>query len=404
MRRAGKAELSLALMDARNHTLRWSHAFEAATSLRPDGTPGLPRAAGPAFDPHDWLLGHIGWFQEQVVARNVQRHRGRLADARAPRLASIDPGADALYDPSLAPAHRRGSFTRPPIGSVRQYLIDTLEVTLELLERSDGHDDALHFFRLALFHEDLCSESLAVLAQATGFDAGLLAPAAGFLPREALVFPATTWRLGSDDAGFTFDRERPAHDVAVPEFQIDAQPVTWAQFCEFVEDGGYDDPQWWSDEGWRFLQASGRRCPRYVDQMRQGVLVHRFGQLMRVPLNQPAMHVTWHEADAWCRWAGRRLPTEVEWELAAATGTSRGLRWGGVWEWVAGRYRPYPDAVISAWGDGRLPAETAHDHEPQRVLRGASFATRTRVRNAKHRHPQLGDRDHLFTGFRSCAL
>ena len=135
-------------------------------------------------------------------------------------------------------------------------------------------------------------------------------------------------RVGSEGAGFAYDNERPAHDEALPEFEIDAQAVSWAQYTEFVEDGGYDEPRWWSVDGWAWVQAGGRRSPRHVDQMRQGVLQQRFGRLTRVPLSQAALHLSWYEADAWCRWAGRRLPTEVEWEHAARTGESRGFRWG----------------------------------------------------------------------------
>src|SRR5205085_7087253 len=141
---------------------------------------------------------------------------------------------------------------------------------------------------------------------------GLLADIAVAPPREPLLFPATRWPLGSFPGGFVFDNEKWAHDVEVPEFDIDAQPVTWAQYGEFVEDGGYDEPSWWSEPGRAWLQHEGRRVPRYVDQLRQGVLQQRFGRLARVPLAQPALHVSWYEADAWCRWAGRRLPTEVE--------------------------------------------------------------------------------------------
>jgi gamma-glutamyl hercynylcysteine S-oxide synthase len=101
--------------------------------------------------------------------------------------------------------------------------------------------------------------------------------------------------------------------VALPEFEIDAQAVSWTRYAEFVADGGYDEAQWWSAEGWAWVQAEGRRAPRWVEQMRQGVLVHRHGQLQRAGSAQAAVHVSRHEAQAWCRWAGRRLPTEAEW-------------------------------------------------------------------------------------------
>jgi EgtB-related family protein len=120
---------------------------------------------------------------------------------------------------------------------------------------------------------------------------------------------------------------------------------------------------------------------------------------MRVPMAQPVIHVSWHEADAWCRWAGRRLPSEVEWEAAAHQGASRGFRWGDVWEWTASTFRPYPGFVPGPQRDYSQAAFGSH-----KVLRGASFATRGRMRSAKFRHFQSPERDDLFCGFRSCAL
>ena len=123
---------------------------------------------------------------------------------------------------------------------------------------------------------------------------------------------------------------------------------------------------WWSTEGWAWVQAEGRRAPRYVEQMRQGVLVQRQGQLQRVGAAQAAVHVSRHEAEAWCRWAGRRLPTEPEWELAALTGASRGFVFGDVFEWTGGSARAWPGGGAALPGFAPLP-------EPARcgVLRGA---------------------------------
>lgn len=392
MRRAGRELLSLALMDARNHSLRWLQAFEQAKRVPPDSLQAED-------DPPLWTLGHLGWYQEYWVGRNVQRHRGEQCDPSAPRLASIEPGADGWFDGSLVPPATRWAMALPDAQAVRHYLAETLETTLELLEHAPDTDAALYFFRLALFHEDAHAEGLAVLSQQLGFDTGLWDAPSSLPARPALLFPATRWRMGSEGAGFAYDNERPAHDEALPEFEIDAQAVSWAQYTEFVEDGGYDEPRWWSVDGWAWVQAGGRRSPRHVDQMRQGVLQQRFGRLTRVPLSQAALHLSWYEADAWCRWAGRRLPTELEWEHAARTGASRGFRWGQVWEWTAGRFRPYDHFVP---GPDRRHSLPGFD-ERHRVLRGASFATRERMRHACYRDYELPGCDRRFTGFRSCA-
>jgi formylglycine-generating enzyme required for sulfatase activity len=176
----------------------------------------------------------------------------------------------------------------------------------------------------------------------------------------------------------------------VPEFEIDAQPVTWQQFAEFAEDGGYDDASHWSESGARWLAASGRRAPRDVEQLRQGVLLRRFGHMVRAPAGEAASMLTWHEADAWCRWAGRRLPTEVEWELAASRGASRGFVWGDVPEWTAGRAR--------AWPGGPPVADAS-----LRVQRGAAWFEPRRLAHAKARRFAHGDDDTAFAGFRSVA-
>lgn len=409
MRTAGKDLLSLALMDARNRTLRWISACERALF---DEKLTVPRLT--ELNPPIWELGHVGWFQEFWIGRNVQRQRGCRCDPTTPKLASILPDADRWYDSGNVPHATRWDLDLPSLHDTRQYLVHTLESTLELLENTPDEDDALYFYRLALFHEDMHCEAFSMLTQTLGFDAGLLSAPTTANPREPLLFPATRWALGIErperrsrllkagqgqgEPGFVFDNEKWAHEAVVPEFEIDAQPVSWAQYGEFVEDGGYDEPRFWSDDGWAWVQREGRRTPRHVDQMRQGVLLRRFGRPMRVPMSQPVMHLSWYEADAWCRWAGRRLPAEVEWEVAAHLGASRGFRWGDVWEWTASTFRPYPGFAPDPYRDYSQPWFGTH-----KVLRGASIATSSRMRNPKYRNFYRPERDDMFCGFRSCA-
>jgi gamma-glutamyl hercynylcysteine S-oxide synthase len=407
MRSADAALLSLALIAARNRSLQWIALLEAPLDADAAAT---ARRAG--FGPVAWEAGRLGWAQERDIARNLHRASGGAgADDRRPHLASVLPESDASFDAAGTAVADRWGGPMPDLPTIRHYLVDTLETTLELLERAPADDDGLRVYRRALFAEDAACERFAEFAQAVGRDArALVAVRVAPLPRPPLFFPAHRIQLGSPCGGYVFDNERWAHEVALPEFEIDAQPVDWRQYGEFVADGGYDDPRHWSTDGWAWVQANGRRTPRHVGQMRQGVLLQRFGQLVRAPLAQAAVHVTAHEAEAWCRWAGRRLPFEAEWEAAAIGGAGRGWRWGDVREWTASRYAPYPlapgvarpgvESTVAAAIDATvLPPPPAQP----RVLRGASFATPGRLRHPKARGGRAVDDDSGFSGFRSGA-
>ncbi len=385
MRHADREWLSLALMQSRNQTLAWLALFE-----------GHPAAAAPQpaafFEPALWLAGHAGWRQERWIARNVQRSRGPLADAARAPLASIEPEADVWWSSEALTDRARWAAAPPSFEATRAYLAETLEITLDLLQSAATDDASLHVFRAALFDEDAVQRRFVALAQAQRLQA-----AAALLPerrlhtqREPLVFAAQRWALGSPPGGYVPGNEQWAHDEAVPEFEIDAQAVVWAQYAEFVEDGGYDEPRWWSPAGWQWLLQCQRRSPRDVEQLRHGVLLQRFGQLQRAPAVEPATMLSWFEAEAWCLWAGRRLPTEIEWELAASRGASRGFVWGQVPEWVAGRARAWPGGAtvgVATW----------------RVQRGVAWFEPRRLAHPKARRFVAAERDEGFAGFRSCA-
>ena len=404
MRRAGRDLLSVALMDARNHTLHLAGLLAARLEASGFAVPRLPELSPPL-----WELGHIGWFQERWITRNMQRHRGMACDPLAARLPSLEPQADDWWDDALVSRDGRWAPGLRDLAAVKFYLLSTLETSLELLEKCPGDDAALYFYRLALFHEDQHGESLITMAQTLGIPLALDLPGPMAM-REPLRVNATCWTLGSAARGaFSYDNERPPYEVQVPEFEIDAQTVTWSQFVEFVDDGGYDRIELWHPDGWQWLQKQaagegqlmGGRAPRYVDQIgvaSGAVMQTRFGTPRRMLGGQPAMHVTWWEADAWCRWAGRRLPAEVEWEVAAHTAVRRGFRWGDVWEWTGTTFRAYPGFAPDPWRAYSEPCFGSH-----KVLRGASFATRERMKSPKFRNFELPQCDHIFVGFRSCA-
>ena len=393
MRQAGAQWLSLALMDTRNRTLGWLAALEDA-----DTQADLPGGESPL-----WWIGQVGWFQERWIARNLQRQRGAASDPQGPHLASIEPNADRWFAPgSTRRARRRGEaphFRK----TLRDYLAATLEATLELLETADDSDDALYHYRSALLHEDRVSETLASMARSLEVvpkDAPWSLPGLPNRRRlDALGFAAQPLVLGTAGHNFAPDNERPCIETEVPEFEIDAQPVCWAQYAEFATDGGYDDEQWWLPQGWAWLQATQRRAPRYVEQMGHGVLLRLRGQMQRAPAQQSAQHVSWYEADAFCRWAGRRLPTEPEWAVAIAVAGGRGFAWGDGFEWLAGTARARPGQIDGPAGLDAWPGEG-----DWRVLRGASMATVPRQRYPGARRVAQATRDDLFCCFRSCAL
>jgi len=377
--RAGRDGLSVALLDARNHLLQALAAF---------GEP-VPNAALR-------LALAAAWYQEHWISRHVQRSRGPACDPAGVRLAGVEPRI-GLW---LAPAADTAEPATPDSASVRSYLVQTLEITLDLLASAAEDDAALHFYRQALLHEDRLVEALAVLLQRA-------APAAR-AQRAPLWLPAQRVQLGTQEAGWRVHNEQGLLIADVPEFEIDAQAVNWQQFSEFAADGGYDRAPWWSSEGWQWLQAfdatadGSRRAPRHVAQLKNGVLVQRGSLgLVRAAPGQAAMHVSRHEAQAWCCWAGRRLPTEAEWQAAATTAASRGFVWGDVFEWVAGRARAWPGARPSA--PGCLDVGP-HAESPCGVLRGASFATLPRRRSSSARRFMPAGHDQALMGFRSCSI
>ncbi len=375
IRHAGRDWLSLALIDSRNHLLRLLGEDPSATAV------GLALRAG--------------WFQEHWISRHVQRQRGEACDPAGPRLAGIEPRAEAWV---------RGEAALPTPEAARGYLAETLEITLDLLAAAGADDASMYFYRLSLMHEDRLAETMAE---------GLRERAPPVRQdRAPLWLPAQTVMLGSppdrEPHGLVPHNERWAHPVAMPEFEIDAQPVSWGRYIEFAEDGGYDRAEFWSDAGWEWAQAEGRRAPRHVEQLRGGVVISRGTPqapvMQRAPALQPATHLSRHEAEAWCRWAGRRLPTEPEWELAARSGAGRGFVWGDVLEWVGGSARAWPGAGSAPPGtlDACPPVGTVD--RTRGILRGASFATRRRWHHPMARRFAPPHGDTMFNGFRSCAL
>ena len=397
IRHADAAMLARALGAQRADSLRLFAATRAALGGR------LEIRYGDELNPPLWELGHVGWFEEFWLARNTERLRGAAARLEAPRAAPLRPGADALYDSSQIAHARRWHLNLPDAAGTLTDLARIRERTLRLLHSSADSDDALYFFRLALMHEAMHFEAGAMIAQGLALDVSealaAVAPAASHAAAELLV-PAGTVTVGTHEGGFAFDNELGAHRIELPAFAIDRGPVTWAAYLPFIEAGGYDQPKCWTTAGWAWRQRElANGLPRYLSRGDDGTWQRaQFGRRVALGVDQPAVNLSLHEAQAWCTWAGRRLPTEHEWTLAAAQGDDD-FAWGQVWEWTASPFEPWPGFTPHPYRDYSQPW---FDGRP--VLKGGSFASAPCMKHPRYRNFFTAGRNDVFAGFRSCAV
>lgn len=348
-----------------------------------------------------WELGHLAWFEEYWIARNTQRALGIAADPEVPRRAPLLGDADTLYNSSQVAHAARWQLPLPDLTRTLAYLASVREITLSLLaeQSSLSDDNALYFFRLALFHEAMHREAWIYMAQTLGITLAIEGPCNTQQFSTELSFAGGMWKLGSETPGFSFDNELRAHAVEVAPFSIDPAPISWRRYLPFVEAGAYDTMRYWSAEGWAWRQRHDQPFPRYLRRKNMLWEQHYFGQWCTLALDLPAMHLTYHEAQAWCRWAERRLPSEIEWEMAACSTESKDFGWGAVWEWTASSFTPYPGFTAHPYRDYSAPWFGTHQ-----VLRGASFATAAGIKHARYRNFFTPERNDIFAGFRSCAL
>ncbi len=379
LRAGGSAPIRQALAETRDRTLQLASAYESALASDVLRVPYAEQ-----LNPPLWEWGHVAWFQEHWIARNRQRALGVLCDPEHERAASLLPQADRYYDSGRVEHRSRWSLQLPDAGATRSYLASTQAQTLDLLDRlaPDANDAQLYFFRLVVLHEAMHAEAATYMGRELGIVVPSFASAASaHVTQAALTVPEQTFRLGAAEDGFSFDNEGGAHEVALHAFEIDAQPVSWGRFLGFVEAGGYRERGWWSEAGWAWLcQREGR-----------GVAVPEDAEPQA-----PAVHLSAHEAEAWCRWAGRRLPTEAEWECAALQ--LPGFRWGEVWEWTASTFEAYPGFTSHPYRDYSQPW-----FGDRRVLRGACSHTSPWLAHPRYRNFFLPERTDIFAGFRSCA-
>lgn len=380
MRSLDKHQLHDALLSARQYTNAWLDDL-------PDASWTVPYL--PTINPPLWEWGHVAWFQERWCLR--------WHGADAPLGASILGDADRWYDSSRVAHVSRWTLDLPDRAATRRYADAVRDATLDALARTQDSDAGLYVFRLALYHEGMHAEALAYLCQTLGFRAPAGLPVSPALPAAAdVTIDGGEFELGAPRGpGFVFDNEKWAQPVRLESFAISTRPVTETEFAAFVDDGGYQKAQFWSEAARAWLNSSGASHPHAWRQDEGRWQRRVFDRWLPISSSAPVTHVNAFEAQAYCAWAGRRLPTEAEWECAAVAGT---VRPAGVWEWTATMFAPYPGFAADPYEDYSVP--WFHTH---RVMRGASVFTPPRLWHPRFRNFYLPDRGDVFVGFRTCA-
>ena len=417
------------LRDARERTIELVHGLDDEQLM------------GPRLDivnPLLWEIGHLAWFHEFFILRRI--------DGREPILARTD----KLYNSMEVHHDTRWDLDLPDLHGTFQYMRaveDALIERLDDMESIPGEDSYL--YQLTTFHEDMHDEAFTYTRQTLGYPEPKFRTSKGQSKLDAgalladVEVPGGTIELGSRASGmFIFDNEKYAHEIEVRPFCIGKAPVTNAEFLAFVEDGGYEDERFWDALGRAWRHGEGARHPIYWRRGEDGGWwVKRFDGEVPLPPHHPVSHVSWHEANAWCSWAGRRLPSEAEWETAAAYDDAfdkkRRLPWGdeavcgteanldgrylgtvdvaafpegesafgcrqmlgNVWEWTSSDFAPFPGFSVDPYEDYSKPW-----FGMRKVLRGGAWATRSRLISNTYRNFFTPDRRDTINGFRTCAI
>jgi iron(II)-dependent oxidoreductase len=378
--------------------------------LAPIGDAELVRQVSPLMSPLVWDLAHVGHYEELWLLRNI-------TDA-SPTNELFDDVYDAFKHP------RRDRPSLPILGpdDARAFVADVRARVLAALAAIDleGDDPLLRdglVYGMVVQHEHQHDETMLATIQLMEHfahpdaDDWHPSPVLGsekvagetFSFREAVTIDGGTFPIGTDELAWVYDNERPRHEVELAPFRIDRTPVTNRQYLAFVESGGYDDERLWDADGWAWRQESGAGAPQFWQREGEGSWSRRrFGRHEDIPPDEPVQHVCWYEADAFARWRGDRLPTEDEWEAAAAhDGSPGGPRQmvGDVWEWTTTDFHGYPGFVSFPY---REYSEVFFGPE-YKVLRGGSWATDASVLRPTFRNWDYPIRRQIFAGLRCAA-
>jgi iron(II)-dependent oxidoreductase len=429
-------DLSALLLDARRRTLALLEDLSDEQLI------------GPHLDivnPLLWEIGHLAWFQEKWALRELRGERPLWEQA------------DGLYDSAGVAHNTRWSLSLPSRAETLAYMRRVLECAVARLAGHTPSAKEFYFYHLAAYHEDMHGEAIVYSRQTLAYPAppctgrALENPshaAAVAEPADDVQVPGGLFMLGANhDDSFVFDNEKWAHEVAIRPFAIARTQVTNGDFAKFVEDGGYLRQGFWSEAGWKWREAASARHPVYwLRDAGGGWHWRRYDRIVPLEARLPVLHVNWYEADAYCRWAARRLPNEAEWEAAAsaepaAGGTALGPRkrkypWGdeppaphrahldgasdgciavdalaagdsafgcrqmigNTWEWTASDFGLYPGFTADPYKEYSEPWFGGS----YKVLRGGAFATRGRLVRNTYRNFFTPDRRDILAGFRTC--
>lgn len=422
-------------------------------------------------NPPLWEIGHIAWTQEFWVLRHLRKQKPILE------------GGDALYNSTDVAHDTRWELLLPPRDRTLDYMETVLDRVTGYLRHGNPSEEEVYFHLLVTFHEDMHDEAITYTRQTLGYPPPRFKVPSykrppselqgGPLPGDVEI-PGGTFMLGATPGfPFVFDNEKWSHPVTVRPFRIARAPVTNLEFAAFLDDRGYNRKEFWSEQGWRWLKSGGtpqleqsfsrffkkdqehksnilsEKAKHPVYWKREGNRWYQRVFDTYIPLREhlPVMHVNWYEAEAYCNWAGRRLPTETEWEMAASaeptadrgriTERKRRFPWGddpptpdranldwramgcievgalpagesafgcrqmigNVWEWTASDFLPYPGFVIDPYKEYSQPWFGTH-----KVLRGGCWTTRSRLIRNAWRNFYTPDRRDVWAGFRTCAI
>ena len=396
-------------------------------------------------NPFLWELGHVAFFYDVFLLQVLGSERFLLE------------GAENLYDSFKIDHDDRWDLPLPSRVETLDYMRRVLEAVVDRLDSHEPSAEETYLYLLCVLHEDMHGEALTYMRQTLEYPAPQLSihdrpnPAeigGGPLPGDVEI-PGGIFYLGAiPDTPFVFDNEKWAHPVEIPPFSIARAPVTNSEFAGFVEDRGYLRREFWSYQGWVWRTKTGATHPIYWVRGENGWLRRHFDKLVPLEEHAPIIHVNWYEAEAYCHWAGRRLPTEAEWEMAASaeptpdgkgiTGRKRRYPWGdeppspdranldsrflgcvevgafpsgdnafgcrqmigNVWEWTASAFYPFPGFVV----DSPYKEYSAPWFGYRKVLKGGSWATRSRLAYNTYRNFFQPYRRDIFAGFRTCAI